>query len=64
MLLYYGRQSGAGHHSPEGVAYHAEGGNQTLGPPLNGCAADVALNLSSGLLVCALAGLYQNMQSK
>ncbi|XP_016423272.1 sodium/hydrogen exchanger 6-like isoform X1 [Sinocyclocheilus rhinocerous] len=35
MLLYYGRQSGAGHHSPRGVAY-TEGGNQTLRTPING----------------------------
>ncbi len=53
MLLYYGRQSGAGHHSPRGVAY-TEGGNQTLKTPLNGCAAHVALSLSSGFLVCAV----------
>jgi len=42
MLLYYGRQSGAGRHSPGGVAY-AEGGNQTLRTPLNGCATHVEL---------------------
>ncbi len=53
MLLYYGRQSGAGHHSPRGVAY-TEGGNQTLKTPLNGCAAHVALSLPSGFLVCAV----------
>ncbi|KAI2656825.1 Sodium/hydrogen exchanger 6 [Labeo rohita] len=35
MLLYYGRQSGAGHHSPRGVAY-TEGGNQTQRTPVNG----------------------------
>lgn len=51
MLLYYGRQSGAGHHSPRGVAY-TEGGNQTLKTPLNGCAAHVALCLPSWFLVC------------
>ncbi|TRZ01987.1 hypothetical protein DNTS_024160 [Danionella cerebrum] len=35
MLLYYGRQSGVGHHSPGGVAL-AEGGNQTHRMALNG----------------------------